>query len=37
MYQISVEEPIDAEITKAIESLKYYIDNGHMEVAEDDW
>ena len=37
VYQISVEEPVDAEITKAIESLKYYIDNGHMEVAEDDW
>ena len=37
VYQINIEEPIDAEITKAIESLKYFIANGGMEVAEDDW
>ncbi len=37
VYQINIEEPIDSEITKAINSLKYFIANGHMEVAEDDW
>lgn len=36
-YQISIEEPIDADITKAINSLKYYVENGTMEKPEEDW
>lgn len=36
-YQIDAEEPIDAEITKAIESLNYYIVNGTMQRPEEEW
>jgi hypothetical protein len=36
-YQISIEEPIDAEITKALESLKYYILNKKLKDDTDDW
>jgi len=36
-YQIYIEEPIDTEITKAIESLNYFINNGKLKVDEDDW
>lgn len=36
-YQIHIEEPIDTEITKAIESLTYFISNGKLKVDEDDW
>jgi len=36
-YQIHIEEPIDAEITKAIESLTYFINNKKLKVDEDDW
>ena len=36
-YQIFIEEPIDTEITKAIESLAYFIKNGKLKVDEDDW
>jgi len=36
-YQIYIEEPVDAEITKAINSLKYFITNGAYEVSADDW
>jgi hypothetical protein len=36
-YQILVEEPVDTEMTKAIASLNYFINNNKMEVYEDDW
>ncbi len=36
-YQILVEEPIDNEITWAIESLKYYVEHGSMQKEDDDW
>ncbi len=36
-YQIYVEEPIDNEITKAINSLEYYILNGTVENLDNDW
>ena len=36
-YVILIEEPIDQEITKAIGSLNYYINNDKLEVQEDDW
>ena len=36
-YQIYVEEPIDEEMTKAIESLTYFVNNNKIEVDEDDW
>ncbi|MEL4455441.1 DUF4468 domain-containing protein [Lutimonas vermicola] len=36
-YQILVEEPVDTEMTKAINSLNYFIVNNKMEVQEDDW
>jgi hypothetical protein len=36
-YQINIEEPVDTEITHAINSLKYFISNGHMEVPEEEW
>jgi len=36
-YQINIEEPVDTEITNAINSLKYFISNGHMEVPEEEW
>lgn len=36
-YQIHIEEPIDTEITKAIESLTYFIKNEKLKVDEDDW
>ena len=36
-YQIGIEEPIDSEITKAINSLKYFVANGAMEKPEEDW
>ena len=36
-YQILVEEPIDTEITRAIASLSYYVNQNKMEVDEDDW
>ncbi len=36
-YQILIEEPIDAEITKAIISLNYFVANNMIEVYEDDW
>jgi len=36
-YQIYIEEPIDEEMTKAISSLTYFINNNKIEVHEDDW
>jgi len=36
-YQIYIEEPIDKEITKAISSLIYFVNNNKVEVQEDDW
>jgi hypothetical protein len=36
-YQIYIEEPIDKEMTKAISSLIYYVNNNKIEVDEDDW
>lgn len=36
-YQISIEEPVDNEMVNAINSLKYYIANGQMEVSAEDW
>ena len=36
-YQILVEEPVDTEMTRAINSLNYFIVNNKMEVQEDDW
>jgi hypothetical protein len=36
-YQIYIEEPIDQEMTRAIESLIYFVNNNKMEVEEDDW
>ena len=36
-YQILVEEPIDTEMTKAINSLNFFITNNKMEPDEDDW
>jgi len=36
-YHIFIEEPIDTEITKATESLKYFIENDKMKPSEDDW
>ena len=36
-YQINIEEPVDTEITNAINSLKYFVSNGHMEVPEEEW
>ena len=36
-YQILIEEPIDAEMTKAIGSLSFYVNNNKLEVDEDDW
>jgi len=36
-YQIYIEQPIDEEITRAIESLTYFVNNNKMYVEEDDW
>ena len=36
-YHILIEEPIDTEITNAISSLSYYVNNNTMPVEEDDW
>ncbi len=36
-YQILLEEPIDTEITNAIESLEYFVNNGKMQKEDDDW
>ncbi len=36
-YQIHIEEPIDAEITKVIESLEYFILNNKLQNDKDDW
>jgi len=36
-YQIYIEEPINTEITKAINSLAYFISNGKLKIDEDDW
>ena len=36
-YQINIEEPVDTEMMNAINSLKYFIANGRMEVSEEDW
>jgi len=36
-YHIGIEEPIDSEITKAINSLKYFVTHGAMEKPEEDW
>ena len=36
-YQIYIEEPVDTEITKAINSLEYYILNGTVKNIDDDW
>ncbi|UCE94688.1 MAG: hypothetical protein JSV73_05310 [Flavobacteriaceae bacterium] len=36
-YQILIEEPIDTELTNAIESLIYFVSNNKMEPTEDDW
>ncbi len=36
-YQINIEEPIDAEITKVLESLKFYILNQKLQNIKDDW
>ena len=37
VYQIDVEEPVDAEVMNAIESLNYFILNGTMQKPEEDW
>ena len=36
-YQINIEEPVDAEITKVIESLEYFIVNKKLYNEKDDW
>lgn len=36
-YQIYLEEPIDSEMTRAVESLKYFIVNNQMEKQEEEW
>ncbi len=36
-YQINIEEPIDTEITKVIESLEYFIANKKLQNDKDDW
>jgi hypothetical protein len=36
-YQINIEEPIDAEITKALKSLEYFVVNGKLKDNKDDW
>jgi len=36
-YQIHIEEPIDTEITKVIESLEYFIVNKKLQNDKDDW
>lgn len=36
-YHIGIEEPVDTEITKAINSMKYFVLNGAMEKPEEDW
>ena len=36
-YQINIEEPIDAEITKALESLEHFIVNNKLKDEKDDW
>ncbi|WKK66869.1 DUF4468 domain-containing protein [Lutimonas zeaxanthinifaciens] len=36
-YQILIEEPIDNEMTTAIESLIYFVSNNKMEPTEDNW
>lgn len=36
-YQIYIEEPVDTEITNAIDSLEYYILNGALENIDDEW
>jgi len=36
-YHLAIEEPIDAELTKAINSLNYFVLNGAMEKPEEDW
>lgn len=36
-YQINIEEPIDAEVTKVIESLEYFIMNKKLQNDKDDW
>ena len=36
-YQIYIEEPIDKEMTNAVSSLIYFVNNNKIEVEEDDW
>ena len=36
-YQIYLEEPIDSEMTRAVESLKYFMVNNQMEKQEEEW
>ena len=36
-YQINIEEPIDAEITKVIESLEFFVLNKKIQNDTDDW
>ena len=36
-YQINIEEPVDAEITKAIESLEFFILNNKLHNETDNW
>lgn len=36
-YQIYIEEPVDTKMTKAINSLEYYVQNGTLDNLEEDW
>ncbi len=36
-YQINIEEPIDTEITKALESLNHFVLNDKLKDDKDDW
>ena len=36
-YQIYLEEPIDSEMTRAVESLKYFMVNNQMEKNQEEW
>ncbi|MEN8187342.1 MAG: hypothetical protein ABFR05_09460 [Bacteroidota bacterium] len=36
-YQILIEEPIDTEMIKVLESLEYFMNNGEMMKEDDDW
>ncbi|MDH3322815.1 MAG: DUF4468 domain-containing protein [Flavobacteriaceae bacterium] len=36
-YQIFIEEPVDTEMTKAIESLEYFVTHGKLNADEENW